>query len=59
MDSIQKKVSFNQDLYSRVKEIFETFEVNELIEKLQSGEGWIAVAALKQLDQIKFIMLRI
>lgn len=59
MNDVQKQTKFSQGFYSHVKEIFETNDVNELIEKLQSGEGWIAVAALKQIDQIRFIMFRI
>lgn len=59
VEQIQKQTNFSQGFYSHVKEIFETCDVNELIEKLQSGEGWIAVAALKQFDQIRFIMFRI
>ncbi len=59
MNRIQKQTNFPSGFYSQVKEIFETCDVSELIEKLQSGEGWIAVAALKQIDQIRFIMFRI
>lgn len=59
MNGIQKQTNLPQWFCSQVKEIFETRDVNELIEKLQSGEGWVAVAALKQLDQTLFIMFRI
>ena len=59
MNGFQKQTNLPQWFYSQVKEIFETHDVNELIEKLQSGEGWVAGAALKQLDQTLFIMFRI
>lgn len=54
-----KALGFSRDFYSQVKEIFETTDVNELVKKLQSGEGWIAVSALQQHDEIRFVMFRI
>lgn len=59
MNGVQEQTNFHQGFCSQVKEILETCDVNELIEKLQSGQGWIAVAALKQFDQIRFVMFRI
>lgn len=52
-------MGFSKDFYVQVKEVFETNDVNELVKKLQSGEGWIAVDALQQYDEIRFVMFRI
>ena len=52
-------LGFSKDFYAQVKEVFETNDVNELVKKLQSGEGWIAVDALQQYDEIRFVMFRI
>lgn len=52
-------MGFSKDFYAQVKEVFETNDVNELVKKLQSGEGWIAVDALQQYDEIRFVMFRI